>query len=100
MNDWQQQLDRLVDGELSPEAYRGLLAELETRPHGWRDCALAFLEAQALRGEVSTITQADRVPPIITQIAVKTPVKWWSPPIMGLLSLAATLLFVFMANSG
>lgn len=41
-------LDRLVDGELSPMEYRQLLAELEKSGDGWRRCAHAFLEAQAL----------------------------------------------------
>jgi len=44
--------DRLVDGELSPEEYRGLIATLDDEPGGWRRCALAFLEAQALTGEL------------------------------------------------
>lgn len=41
-------LDRLVDGELSPQEYRQLLADLEKSGDGWRRCAHAFLEAQAL----------------------------------------------------
>lgn len=41
-------LRRLVDGELSAEEYRLLLAALDEHPAGWRQCALAFLEAQAL----------------------------------------------------
>lgn len=42
-------LDRLVDGELSPDEQRRLLEQLETDPNGWRRIGLAFLEAQALR---------------------------------------------------
>jgi hypothetical protein len=38
--------DRLVDGELSEEERRQLLAGLDNEPGGWRRCALAFLEAQ------------------------------------------------------
>jgi hypothetical protein len=38
--------DRLVDGELSEEERRDLLAGLDNEPGGWRRCALAFLEAQ------------------------------------------------------
>ncbi len=44
-----EQLDRLVDGRLSPAARRALLTELDQRPDGWRRCAGAFLEAQAWR---------------------------------------------------
>ena len=38
--------DRLVDGELSEEERRELLAGLDAEPGGWRRCALAFLESQ------------------------------------------------------
>lgn len=50
MNDeqFQRQLNRLVDGELSATEYRQLLASLDSAPEGWRRCALAFLESQAL----------------------------------------------------
>ena len=37
--------DRLVDGELSADERRELLASLDQREEGWRRCALAFLEA-------------------------------------------------------
>jgi hypothetical protein len=43
--------DRLVDGELSADDRRSLLASLDGRSDGWRRCALAFLEAQSWRGE-------------------------------------------------
>jgi len=41
-----QVLDRLVDGELSEAQRREVLSSLDHRPEGWRQCALAFLEAQ------------------------------------------------------
>jgi hypothetical protein len=47
--------DRLVDGELSPAEYRQLLASLDDMPDGWRQCALAFLEAQALSGALPAV---------------------------------------------
>src|SRR4051794_19060678 len=53
MNDLE--LERLVDGELSPPEYRSLLASLDDEPGGWRQCALAFLEAQALASELAGI---------------------------------------------
>jgi hypothetical protein len=40
---------RLVDEELSEDQYRQMFVKLETRPELWRDCALAFLEDQALK---------------------------------------------------
>jgi hypothetical protein len=47
--------DRLVDGELSLDEYQALLASLDDEPGGWRRCALAFLEAQALKSELSGV---------------------------------------------
>ena len=44
--------DRLVDGELTAEEYRTLLATLDEEPGAWRRCALAFLENQALSSEL------------------------------------------------
>ncbi len=51
----QHELDRLVDGELSAEEYRALLARFETSPEGWRSCGLAFLESQALGQEFGRV---------------------------------------------
>lgn len=42
-------IDRLVDGELSAGERRELLRDLESNPEAWRNCALAFVEAQVLR---------------------------------------------------
>lgn len=42
-------LELLVDGELDEARRRELLSRLDGLPHGWKQCALAFLEAQALR---------------------------------------------------
>jgi hypothetical protein len=47
--------DRLVDGELAADEYRALVASLDEEPGGWRRCALAFLEAQALAGEIGGV---------------------------------------------
>ncbi len=49
------QLDRLVDGELPPDEYRRLLASLDDEPGGWRRCAAAFLEAQALQRDLGAV---------------------------------------------
>jgi len=48
-------LDRLVDGELTESERHELLLRLERSPDGWRRCALAFLEAQAWRGEARAL---------------------------------------------
>ncbi len=47
------QLMRLVDGELSLEEQQVTLRWLDAHPDRWRDCALAFLEEQALRQELA-----------------------------------------------
>ncbi|MCI0357200.1 MAG: hypothetical protein L0211_01785 [Planctomycetaceae bacterium] len=50
--------DRLVDGELAAEEYHAFLAGLDDEPGGWRRCALAFLEAQALGGDLAAIRRS------------------------------------------
>jgi hypothetical protein len=60
-NDLQLLLDRLVDGDLQGDEYRRLLLDLEKQPDGWRQCALAFLQAQALRREF----QSQRQPHVV-----------------------------------
>lgn len=56
VNDWQdksqQWLERLVDGELTDQAQRQLLLAMDAQPDAWRRCALAFVEAQALRRDL------------------------------------------------
>lgn len=47
--------DRLVDGELTADEHRALVASLDDEPGGWRRCALAFLESQALTGELTAV---------------------------------------------
>jgi hypothetical protein len=48
-------LDRLVDGELGQAERRELLATLDDEPGGWRSCALAFLEAQSWRWQLTRL---------------------------------------------
>jgi hypothetical protein len=50
--------DRLVDGELSTTEYQALLATLDDEPAGWRQCALAFLEAQALGNDLASVRRS------------------------------------------
>jgi len=52
-------LDRLVDGQLSDEEYRLVLRALENSDEGWRQCALAFLENQALQREFQWLEAAE-----------------------------------------
>lgn len=50
-------IDKLVDGELREDDYRNVLQIIDQKPEGWRDCALAFLEAQALQKELGTLLE-------------------------------------------
>jgi hypothetical protein len=68
-------LDRLVDGELSDSQRRQLLQSFDKRPDGWRQCALAFLEAQSWREEMEEVLRGRRTQ---TQ-ASKSPASSFSP---------------------
>jgi hypothetical protein len=89
------QLQRLVDGELTGDAYRRLLAALDDEPAGWRRCALAFLEAQALgqdlplvRRSLETVSSNATPPPIQkSPPANRTDISW--------LAIAASFLVAF-----
>ena len=47
--------DRLVDDELTETERQQLLSGLDSRPGGWRKCAIAFLEAQSWRREIGSL---------------------------------------------
>lgn len=71
-------IDRLVDGELSADEYRLALQRLETQPDGWRQCALGFLEAQALRSELTELSQREPPRPTVQPVAaVVHPWRRW-----------------------
>lgn len=65
----QQLLDQLVDGQLAGEGYRDLLRALEADPDGWKRCALAFLEEQALRQELGVILAPTASAPTAATVA-------------------------------
>jgi hypothetical protein len=64
-NDESRVLDRLVDGELSQADRRELLAALDDEPGAWRRTALAFLEAQSWRWQLSRMAAE----PLLAQAA-------------------------------
>lgn len=64
-----QMFERLVDGELSPDEYRALLTSLDDDPTGWRECALAFLEAQALGRDLVAVRTSELTRPARTAAA-------------------------------
>lgn len=61
-------IDKLVDGELDELQRCELLTSFDTRPDGWRRCALAFLEAQSWRqGLASFVTETAEQPAAATR---------------------------------
>jgi len=58
----QLRLDRLADGELSRDEYHALLTALDDEPGGWKRCAFAFLEAQALASELGYVRRSPDPP--------------------------------------
>ena len=92
----QRELDRLVDGEISPPEYRQLLTRVEQSPDGWRQCALAFLEAQALREELPwAMRMGNGVP--VEAAPISTATRWAASRrrVFQMLALAACVLVAF-----
>ena len=91
-------LDRLVDGELNSAEYRELLRSLDRRPAGWRQCALAFLEAQAWRRELGGMRDAEAGSRPAGMVSVRSPsrVRSWTT----VLAVAASLLLAFALGVG
>lgn len=52
-------LDELVCGETTPARYRQILQALDAQPERWRDCALRFLEEQAITSELNLLASED-----------------------------------------
>ncbi len=83
-------LQRLVDGELSPEAYRSVLRALEAEPQHWRRCALLFLEDQALGRDLGIVRHESEVTPSRVGVAAAGPVgsgrgHFWAALVAGFL---------------
>lgn len=87
-------IDRLVDGELAEQEYCELLSTLESRPDGWRRCALAFLEAQMWRRDLRELRNECEP----RRVELPAPRQQWSWKYSGLLSLtsAASFLLAFL----
>ncbi len=51
-------IDQLVCGSLSGAEYRRAILALESDPQRWRDCALAFLQEQAIALELQQLSQS------------------------------------------
>lgn len=95
------QLDRLVDGELSDDEYRSVLAALDKTPDGWRRCAMAFLEAQAWRQELGELRTEILSPrdEATCQLARRRDRNWSTRQIVGLtLAMAASFVVAFASG--
>jgi len=61
-------IDRLVDGCLGEAERRELLLRLDDEAEGWRRCALAFLEDQAMRSALALPVAAPKPVPVPTVV--------------------------------
>ena len=90
--------DRLVDGELSEQQRRELLAGLDDEPGGWRRCALAFLESQCWKQTLGSIAREGVWEPA-REIATLRRRSLWRGRLGTLLAMAASFLVVFWVGS-
>ncbi len=70
------EIDRLVDGDLGDAERRELLLKLGSSPDGWRRCALAFLEDQALRDALSGPRAVEVARPAVIPIRPAPRRRW------------------------
>jgi hypothetical protein len=102
MNDLDIKLDRLVDGELSQQEYGSVLSSLENEQDGWKRCALAFLESQALKQELPALVSDASAAATANQVEVSqlsSPVRaerYWPQ----WLAVAASLFLMFWLGRG
>jgi hypothetical protein len=95
-SDLQARLDRLADGELSRDEYQALLAALDDEPGGWKRCAFAFLEAQALTGELNSVRRSlDAGDERVTNGSLAPRRRWKWNEGLSMLAIAASFLCVF-----
>ena len=91
-------LDRLVDGELTPDEYRIAIRTLEQQPDGWKRCALAFLESQAWRSSLAALTgmESNKPPTEAVRPPIRRSVR---PPVTGWwVAVAASALLAFLSG--
>lgn len=106
----QRELDRLVDGELSPQRQQALLRHLDQVEDGWRRCALAFVESQVWRQEFDRLSGDEPAhPPATAPAAVSTSsgtpaedgthaasLAPWQRRVFTLMSMAASFVVAFL----
>lgn len=57
-------IDALVCGNLEGDQYRQVLRALDAQPERWRECALAFLQEQALAKEIKAMAEVGFAPAV------------------------------------
>ena len=88
-------LDRLVDGELSDDEYKAVVAALDDEPGDWRRCAMAFLESQALTRDLGIVRERMQACPAVPEAAPQpSSQNQWGGPAK-LLAVAASFLLAF-----
>ena len=86
-----QQLEGLVDGELSEAERRDVLLAADAEPEAWRRIALAFVEVQTLRHEMSALVKPAGVP----RSGDVRPIKSGTPAGLRIAALVACCLLAF-----
>ncbi len=67
----QEQIDRMVDGELTAQQQRELLIDCEENSR-WRELALAYVESQALGCELKQMVSDTTISPMVAQDPVES----------------------------
>jgi len=102
VNEMDNQIDKLVDGELNDGEMRELLLALEAQPEGWRRCALAFVEAQTLRRDLAGIVNApceEQTPSSRGVVVAQGNSRRSQLSTLGWAAVAASLLIAFTAGN-
>ncbi len=90
------EIDRLVDGDLTDTERSQVLSKLDAYPGVWRQCALAFLEAQSWRESLRALT--DSLPPAAPRAS--TPARARSAANPGLFWIGFAGIFVVAFSLG
>jgi hypothetical protein len=90
--------DRLVDGELTEEERRELLASLDDESGGWRRCALAFLQSQCWRDSFAAMMRQG-IPGTADVKATRASHSPWPGRLGTILAMAASFLVALWVGS-
>lgn len=71
--DLEETIEQLVDGELRGQRYGDAIRAIDKAEDGWRRCALAFLQEQALKQEMLKLVQSGWSKPVSVDAAMLQP---------------------------